>query len=109
MKRQLYGPSANQIKQRFRPQLRTAPLKPLHTRWRLLAVQTFPSSAEDGSIEACGLQYSTTLFQQFPSSAEDGSIEAQPQHVDGWHTAAGFPSSAEDGSIEAVYVDLQRA
>ncbi len=86
----------------------------------------FPSSAEDGSIEAVGVFASLiSAASAFPSSAEDGSIEASTlltarppsewrfrpqlrtaplkQLVSELHDSheTEFPSSAEDGSIEA--------
>ncbi len=86
----------------------------------------FPSSAEDGSIEALPAAIGPPAADRwFPSSAEDGSIEARsslslavplrlcfrPQlrtaplkRAECWCSQAlvpMFPSSAEDGSIEA--------
>ncbi len=62
--------------------------------------RTFPSSTEDGSIEASYERLESCSFGSFPSSTEDGSIEA-----DVWGKTdkgeALFPSSTEDGSIEA--------
>ncbi len=65
---------------RFRPQLRTAPLK----REILLdderAEVVFPSSTEDGSIEAQASAGIPRTAPTFPSSTEDGSIEARMWH-----------------------------
>ena len=67
----------------------------------------FPSSAEDGSIEApVSRGHFVGLQCGFPSSAEDGSIEADRLSVRN-HFNASFPSSAEDGSIEAQPVDMR--
>ncbi len=109
----------------FRPQLRTAPLKQHQSPVETSSDGTFPSSTEDGSIEADLIEFadnaSTLRFRPqlrtaplklqhclnpppppyvFPSSTEDGSIEAVPW-VEDRRDGRVFPSSTEDGSIEA--------
>ncbi len=62
----------------------------------------FPSSTEDGSIEADSpFGAVTDSVDVFPSSTEDGSIEATALVPSGI-LCVGFPSSTEDGSIEAA-------
>ncbi len=61
---------------RFRPQLRTAPLKPEQQISPQALYDGFPSSTEDGSIEAKSLPCLALPGLVFPSSTEDGSIEA---------------------------------
>ncbi len=63
-------------------------------------IPRFPSSTEDGSIEAQLDDIPLLVCDTFPSSTEDGSIEALPPS---WRCTAcrKFPSSTEDGSIEA--------
>ncbi len=62
----------------------------------------FPSSTEDGSIEACDAAVRALIASAvFPSSTEDGSIEARHCQILRGHVDSWFPSSTEDGSIEA--------
>ncbi len=67
----------------FRPQLRTAPLKPQRRGTLLWSRRMFPSSTEDGSIEARKRSLSGPSVSAFPSSTEDGSIEAFARCVSG--------------------------
>ncbi len=109
----------------LRPLLRTAPLKLDHSSPHPLPENWSPSSAEDGSIEACDGLAGLRRASASPSSAEDGSIEALCDFRGCWrrtaslrpllrtaplkprqtvldhHRQCGSPSSAEDGSIEA--------
>ncbi|MFN5799386.1 MAG: hypothetical protein ACK5AN_17825, partial [Planctomyces sp.] len=47
--------------------------------WLRIRRGRFPSSTEDGSIEAVNRQSLPTRAHKFPSSTEDGSIEAVSQ------------------------------
>ncbi len=90
---------------RFRPQLRTAPLKRGHSHASRDAPDRFPSSTEDGSIEALQSDAVQAAGAKFPSSTEDGSIEAG-RDPGRQSTPVLFPSSTEDGSIEAAFSRL---
>ncbi len=66
----------------------------------------FPSSTEDGSIEAVRLPVPRPdPAGRFPSSTEDGSIEAASSTCC-LLSSSWFPSSTEDGSIEALLARL---